>query len=250
MLRGSGGEELYTYDTVRRTATRVSQGTGTVANPTWSADGQRVIFASFAGGRVWNIYSVSSTESSSPERVLPPSDQMQWPCSVSPDGQLLLYAQGIDATTDLWVASLNGNAAPQRLTNTPFREMDGKFSPDGRWIAYTSTESGRSEVYIRSFPIASTRVQVSAGGAMFPAWSSDGQEIIYRGGGSMFSVKLTKTARGLEPSPPQQLFQFSDPRVLPHYAIAADGQRFIFLRSTGVDRVSVVLNWTALANER
>ena len=65
MLRGSGGEELYTYDTVRRTATRVSQGTGAVANPTWSADGQRVIFASFAGGRVWNIYSVSSTESSS-----------------------------------------------------------------------------------------------------------------------------------------------------------------------------------------
>ena len=137
MLRGSGGEELDTYDTVRRTATRVSQGTGTVANPTWSADGQRAIFASFAGGRVWNIFSVSSTESSSPERVLPPSDQMQWPCSVSPDGQLLLYAQGIDATTDLWVASLNGNAAPQRLTNTPFREMDAKFSPDGRWIAFT-----------------------------------------------------------------------------------------------------------------
>ena len=132
MLRAGGGQDLFTYDAVRRTVTRVSQGTGAGANPTWSTDGRRIFFASFAGGRVWNIYAVSSTESSRPERVLPPSDQMQWPCSVSPDGRLILYAEGMDSTTDLWVAPLDGSAAPQRVTNTPFREMDGKFSPDGK----------------------------------------------------------------------------------------------------------------------
>ena len=196
MLRAGGGQDLFTYDAVRRTVSRVSQGTGAGANPTWSPDGRRIFFASFAGARVWNIYAVSSTESSRPERVLPPSDQMQWPCSVSPDGRLILYAEGMGATTDLWVAPIDGSAAPQRVTNTPFREIDGKFSPDGRWIAYTSMESGRAEVYVRSFPIASDRIPISTGGGAMPAWTPDGQEIFYRGSGSMFSVKLVKTPSG------------------------------------------------------
>ncbi len=180
MLRAGGGQDLFTYDAVRRTVTRVSQGTGASANPTWSTDGRRIFFASFAGARVWNIYAVSSTESSRPERVLPPSDHMQWPCSVSPDGRLILYAEGTDSTTDLWVAPIDGTAAPQRVTNTPFREIDAKFSPDGRWIAYTSTESGRADVYVRSFPIASDRIPISTGGGAMPAWTPDGQEIFYR----------------------------------------------------------------------
>ena len=204
MLRAGAGQDLFTYDAVRRTVTRVSQGTGASTNPTWSTDGRRIFFASFAGARVWNIYAVSSTESSRPERVLPPSDQMQWPCSVSPDGRLILYAEGMDSSTDLWVAPLDGTAAPQRVTNTPFREIDGKFSPDGKWIAYTSTESGRTDVYVRSFPIASDRIPISTGGGAMPAWTADGREIFYRGPASMFSVKLAKTSSGgLEASAPQ-----------------------------------------------
>ncbi len=246
MLRAGGGQDLFTYDAVRRTVTRVSQGTGASANPTWSSDGRRIFFATFAGARVWNIYAVSSTESSRPERVLPPSDQMQWPCSVSPDGRLILYAEGTDTTTDLWVAPIDGSAAPQRVTNTPFREMDGKFSPDGKWIAYTSTESGRTEVYIRSFPIASDRIPISTGGGAMPAWTPDGQEIFYRGLGSMFSVKLVKTpSGGLEALAPQRLFPMSDPQVLPFYLVSADGQRLVFVRSTGGARVSVLPNWAA-----
>jgi serine/threonine protein kinase/Tol biopolymer transport system component len=245
MLRGAGGEELFTYDMERRTATRVSQGTGAGANPTWSADGRRIFFASFAGARIWNIYAVSSTEASTPERVLPPSDRQRWPCSVSPDGRLILYAEGMDASTDLWVVPLDGSSAAERVTNTPFREMDGKFSPDGRWIAYTSTESGRLEVYLRPFPTGSGRVQISTTGAVLPAWSPDGREIVYRSGGSLFSVKLAKSGSGLEPSAPQELFSITDPRVLAPFAISADGQRFIFVRSSGNDRVSVVLDWSA-----
>jgi Tol biopolymer transport system component len=245
MLRGAGGEELFSYDIMRRTATRVSQGTGAGANPTFSADGRRIFFASFAGARIWNIYAVSSTEASTPARILPPSDRQRWPCSVSPDGRLILYAEGLDSSTDLWIAPFDGGTAPQRVTNTPFREMDGKFSPDGRWIAYTSTESGRSEVYLRPFPGTSGRVQISTGGAVLPAWSPDGQEIVYRSSGSMFAVRLVKSPSGFEPSAPQQLFSITDPRILAPFGIASDGQRFIFVRSTGVDRVSVLLNWSA-----
>jgi Tol biopolymer transport system component len=247
ILRGASGDELFAYDIVRRTATRVSQGTGAGSNPTFSADGRRIFFASFAGARIWNIYAVSSTEASTPEKVLPPSDRQRWPCSVSPDGRLILYGEGLDSSTDLWTAPFDGSTAPQRVTNTPFREMDGKFSPDGRWIAYTSTESGRSEVYLRPFPGTSGRVQISTGGAVLPAWSPDGQEIVYRGSGSMFAVRLVKSSSGLEPSAPQQLFSITDPRILAPFGIASDGQRFIFVRSTGVDRVSLLPNWSAHA---
>ena len=247
LLRASGGQELFTYDAMRSTVTRVSQGTGASANPTWSADGRRIFFASFAGARVWDIYAASSTEASPAQRILPPSDQWRWPCAVSPDGRLILFAEGMDSSTDLWVAPLDGSAPPQRVTNTPFRETDGKFSPDGHWIAYTSTESGRTDVYVRSFPIAPDRIPISSGGGAMPAWTPNGQEIFYRGTGSMFSVKLVKTpSGGLEASAPQPLFPISDPQVLPFYVISADGQRLIFLRSTGSARVSVLPNWAAL----
>ena len=138
MLRAGAGQDLFTYDAVRRTVTRVSQGTGASTNPTWSTDGRRIFFASFAGARVWNIYAVSSTESSRPERVLPPSDQMQWPCSVSPDGRLILYAEGMDSSTDLWVAPIDGSAAPQRVTNTPI--------PGDGWKVFTGWQVDRVHV--------------------------------------------------------------------------------------------------------
>ena len=249
-----GGEDLFTYDTVRRTATRVSQGTGAGANPTWSADGQSNLFCQLrrsAGSGTSTA--VSSTESSRRSAFSRPLTRCSGHAASRQTDSLMLYAQGIDATTDLWVASLNGNAAPQRLTNTPFREMDGKFSPDGRWIAYTSTESGRSGGL---HPIVSDRLgphsrfRLVAGRCSRVVLRWPGDHLSWRRIDVLGQVdeKRLRWPRGLATT--TTVPQFSDPRVLPHYAIAADGQRFIFLRSTGVDRVSVVLNWTALANER
>ena len=173
MLRAAVGQELFTYDTVRRTVTRVSQGTGAGANPTWSTDGRRIFFATFAGARVWNIYAVSSTESSRPERVLPPSDQMQWPCSVSPDGRLILYAEGMDSTTDLWVAPISmgqphRSVSPTRLSGRlteSFHRMAGGLRTRRR------NPAGRT-LYVRSFPIASDRIPISTGGGAMPAWTA------------------------------------------------------------------------------
>jgi Tol biopolymer transport system component len=156
----------------------------------------------------------------------------------------------MDASTDLWITSLDGTGAPQRLTNTPtFRELDAKFSPDGRWIAYTANPAGRPEIYVRAFPDDPDPQQVSIEGGTMPAWSSDGQEIFYRTATAMFSVKLTRTGSGLQPSAPQQLFLVSDPRLLNAYAVSRDGQRFHFVRSGGNDGVSVVLNWPSYLDE-
>ena len=178
-LKTPGGAELFVYDVVRRTMSRLSVGAGIVISPTWSADGRRVFFGSFAGSRASDVHVVPTHETRAPERVLPPSDNWRYPCSVSPDGRWLLYAEGV-ASRDLWVASLVGSGAPERLMHTPFQEEEAQFSPDGRWIAYTSDESGRPEIYVRAFPIGSDRIRVSTAGATMPMWSPSGQEIFYR----------------------------------------------------------------------
>jgi serine/threonine protein kinase len=249
VLKGAGGDDVFSYDYVRRITTRMTVGAATALNPTWSSDG-RVFFGSFGGSTAGNVYAVPSHEPSAPERVLPPATIWRWPCTVSPNGRLLVYAEGMDDSTDLWVASLDGTAAPRRLTNTPsFREVDAKFSPDGRWIAYTANPLGRPEIHLRAFPDDPNARQVSREGGTKPAWSADGQEIFYRTDRAMFSVKLAKTPSGVELSAPQQLFSISDPQILNSYAISPDGQRFVFIRSAGSDRVSVILNWAAHLRE-
>jgi eukaryotic-like serine/threonine-protein kinase len=249
-LKGSSDNDLFSYDSVGRITTRLTVGGTNPINPIWSSDGRRVFFGSFAGSRRWNIYAVPSNEPSAGERVLPPSEVSRWPCSVSPDGRWLVYAEGVDAATDLWVTALNGTAAPHRLTNTPsFREVDAKFSPDGRWLAYTSNASGRFEIYLRAFPDELDSRQVSRDGGTVPSWSPDGREIFYRTATAMVSVKLAKTAAGFDLSAPQQLFPISDPQLLNSFAISPDGNRFLFVRSAGNDRVSVILNWAAHLDE-
>jgi serine/threonine-protein kinase len=243
VLKGAGGDDLFSYDHVRRITTRMTVGAAIVLNPIWSHDGRRVFFGSFGGSTAGNVYAAPSHEPSTPQRVLSPSQVWRWPCSVSPNGRLLVYAEGMDVA-DLWVASLDGTEAPRRLTNTPsFREVDAKFSPDGRWIAYTANPSGRPEIYLRAFPDDHDARQVSREGGTMPTWSPDGQEIFYRTDRAMLSVKLTKTASGFELSAPQQLFSIDDPQLLTSYALSPDGQRFVFVRTAGNDRVSVMLNW-------
>jgi Tol biopolymer transport system component len=251
VLKVAGGHELFSYDHVRRITTRLTVGAAAVLNPTWSSDGRRVFFSSFAGGTAGNVYAVPSHEPSAAERVLPTSGIWRWPCSASQDGRWLVYAEGMDASTDLWIASLDGKVPPRRLTNTPsFREVDAKFSPDGRWIAYTSNASGRPEIYLRSFPDDSDPRQVSREGGTLPAWSPEGQQIFYRTATAMVSVNLTKTASGIQLSAPQQLFPISDPQLLNSYALSPDGQRFLFVRSAGNDLVSVILNWAGHLGEQ
>lgn len=245
-LKVAGAEDLFSYDRVRRITTRITAGAATVLNPTWSSDAQRVFFGSFGGSTAGNVYVARSHQPSVPERALPTSNVWRWPCTVSPDGRLLVYAEGMDASTDLWVASLDGTAQPQRLTNTPsFREVDAKFSPDGQWIAYTANPSGRPEIFLGAFPGHFEPRQVSKEGGTMPAWSPDGQEIFYRTATALLSVRLAKTASGFDLSAPKQLFSISDPQILNAYAVSPDGQRFLFLRAAGNDRVSVLLNWAA-----
>jgi Tol biopolymer transport system component len=236
-------DELWVSDMKRGVASPLSRGVQRVISPTWLPDGTRVLFAGFVGSRAWSVQSVSANETVTPQRVLPPNDEFQWPCSVSPDGKWLLYGQSFSRAADLWIAPLDRPADASPLMVTPSNEREGHFSPDGQWLAYLSDESGRSELYLRRFPIGGDREMLSSGGASAINWSRDGGEIFYRSGSAIMAVRLVEKNGRLEPSPPQRLFAPSDPALSQSFVVSLDGRRFLFARATGSDRVGVILNW-------
>ena len=242
-IASEGGDELWIYDVKRTTMSPVSHGAQMVVWPVWLPSGNRILFGGFAGGRVWNVQSLSVAQVSTPELFLPPSDEPQWPCDVSSDGKWMLYARSPTRNSDLWIAPLDRPAEGKPLMVTPAREEEGHFSPDRRWLAYQSDESGRFELYVRRFPIDDDRIQVSNGGAASITWSLDGRELFYRGGGGMMAARITETGERLEASTPQRLFALSDPALSQTFIAAPDGQSFLFARATGTDRISVIQNW-------
>ena len=242
-IASEGGDELWIYDVKRTTMSPVSHGAQMVVWPVWLPSGNRILFGGFAGGRVWNVQSLSVAQVSTPELFLPPSDEPQWPCDVSSDGKWLLYARSPTRNSDLWIAPMDRPAEAKPLMVTPAREEEGHFSPDRRWLAYQSDESGRFELYVRRFPIGDDRIQVSNGGAASITWSLDGRELFYRGGGGMMAARITETGERLEASTPQRLFALSDPALSQTFIAAPDGQSFLFARATGTDRISVIQNW-------
>ncbi|HVH57286.1 MAG TPA: protein kinase, partial [Vicinamibacterales bacterium] len=227
-IAAEGGDELWIYDLKRTTMSPVSQGAQMVVWPIWLPSGSRVLFGGFASGRVWNVHSVSAAQVSTPELFLPPSDEPQWPCDISSDGKWLLYVRSPSRNSDLWIAPLDRRAEGKPLMVTPAREEEGHLSPDARWLAYQSDESGRPELYVRRFPIDDHRIQVSNGGAGSITWSADGREVFYRGGGAMMAARITETGGRLEASTPQRLFVLSDPALSQTFIAAPDGQRFLF----------------------
>ncbi|MEO5894605.1 MAG: protein kinase [Vicinamibacterales bacterium] len=243
LASATAGSELWVYDLKRGVTSPLSRGAQMAVWPTWMPDSARILFGGFVGGRAWNVHSVAATETTTPQRLLAQNAEAQWPCSISPDGTWLLYAQIVAPNTDLWIASLSNPSDAKPLMTTPAREQEGHFSPDGRWIAYISDESGRFELYVRRFPIGSDRVQISNGGVGTVGWASGGRELVYRAGADVMSVALTEKDGRLEPAAAQRLFSIADQAISRSFAVAADGQRFLFARATGGDRISVILNW-------
>jgi serine/threonine-protein kinase len=178
--------------------------------------------------------------------------------SFSPDGQFLAFDQKDPETgDDAWVLPLQGKQAPRAIANTRFGEGSMKFSPDGRWVAYSSDESGNPEVYVQAFPGPGLRVQISNKGGTDPVWRRSGGELFYRSGDKMMVVSVV-TSPQFKASAPRQLWEgtYSEgiaascgmPGVSSsNYDVTADGQRFLMVRDLDQSAFStsivVVLNW-------
>jgi serine/threonine-protein kinase len=225
---------VWTYDLERGTMTRLTF-EGTAAYPIWTPDGARVTFNSTTAGGVLNLFWRPADGSGDQER-LAASERIQIPNAWSPDGRLLLYQQGTPQTgRDLWLLSLERRNAPSSFLDSKFEEGGAAISPDGRWVAYVSTEAGLPNVYVTTFPRPSERIRVSAEGGGGPVWARSGRELFFRLRGQVFAVQVTPGAR-LSVGKPQLLFEtqlLQSPIFQADYDVAPDGQKFVMIRPRG-----------------
>jgi eukaryotic-like serine/threonine-protein kinase len=181
----------------------------------------------------------------------------EFPNSFSPDGRLLAYSAFPKevGNSDLWLLSVDGKRERRAFLESPFKEFGAFFSPDGRWIAFTSSESGRNEVYVRPFPGPGGRVKISSDGGAEPAWSPDRKELYYRSGDRLMAVRVETTpifaaeaARVLLTDRYARGGNESNPR---EYDVSPDGTRFLFLKpdetkEQPITQLQLIANWPAL----
>jgi eukaryotic-like serine/threonine-protein kinase len=223
--------------------------------PIWSADGRTVAYASEHGSGL-DIYQRPANQSA-PEQLLLKlnAPAIMFPADWSPDGRYLTYYRtDPKRRNDVWVLPLFGDRKPFPLIQTEFNEWQAQFSPDGKWIAYVSDESGSSQVYVQAFPTQSGKVPVSTTGGTQPRWRRDGKELFYLAPDRKLMAVTVKAGTTFEVETPRPLFQTTlDLTAFRQtYAIAADGNRFLL--NTPIERVAqpltVVLNWPALMNAK
>ena len=241
--------DIWIFDVARGLRTRFTFDPADDVSPIWSPDGSRVVFASRRKGH-GDLYQKASSGAGD-EDVLFADSLDKFPVSWSPDGHFIIYvAAGGTTRSDLWVLPLSGDRKPFPFLQTQFTEAQGQFSPDGRWIAYASSESGRPEVYVAPFPAPGGRWQISTAGGNWPRWRHDGKEIFYlapdnklmvatvNGQGAGFAVGAVGPLFDVRPSP-----------VRYSYDVSPDGQQFLVNtvgnQAAPATPITVVVNWTA-----
>jgi hypothetical protein len=215
--------------------------------PLWTADGIRLIYSSGRGAPDMALLSAPADSSSPPAVLLP---ENAFPDSISPDGKLAILrggrgAAGGNMVRVLSLAGASSAARPQLFLDTPFTKLNTHFSPDGRWVAYQSNDTGRYEIYVQSYPGPGGKFPVSSDGGTTPRWARNGRELFYTNGDRMMAVdvELGPTFRATKP---RVLFQG---RYQAGYDVAPDGQRFLMVKPpaeapTQLDKLHIVVNWS------
>jgi serine/threonine-protein kinase len=233
-----GDRNVWVIDLARGIMTRLTS-EGRNARAIWTPDSQRITYTSATAGAE-NIFS-RPADGSGPAERLTTSDLQQTVSSWSPDGHTLLFMVTPPATGyDIWVLTGDHDRHASPVVQTPFNENYAEFSPDGRWIAYVSNESGQLEVYVRPYPGPGARQQISVGGGTAPAWSHDGRELFYNTarsiGGQATSMKMMSVPIKLQPTfdagTPHAIFEgtFGSSAAIRGYDVTADGKRFLMVQ--------------------
>jgi Tol biopolymer transport system component len=242
--------DVWLLDLARGTKSRLTFDPQSESDPVWSPDGTRIVFTSNRGtdGHI-HLYTkpISGTGD---DELLIKEDMDDIPTSWSPDGQSILFMRyGPTNRGGIWLLSLNGQREAKPLLQSPgFDQAYGIFSPNGRFVAYVSHESGRNEVYVQTFPPGNKSV-ISSGGGVYPMWRGDGKELFYLTEDGRVLAAQIKSEAPFQTEVPQQLFQTNIKfgAGCP-YAVNRDGSRFlIFTPAEASDPapLTVMLNWTA-----
>ena len=248
----SQNADLRLLDLARGTDNRFTFDPAHDQRPIWSPDGNRIVWASNREG-VANLYQKSANGAGQDDLLL----RSAWPkaaLSWSPDGRCILYREVTPETNgDLWILPMVGERTPLRWLSTPFTESNGAFSPDGKWIAYQSNESGRMEIYVQAFvPGAAAtggKWQLSTKSGFNPTWRRDGRELFFNTpDNKLMAVDVTLGAE-VKAGPPRELFSLVGlrPTTSGSFMVTGDGQRFLFQTNDtpNLPPFTVVLNWMA-----
>jgi eukaryotic-like serine/threonine-protein kinase len=241
--------DIWLFDLMRGAMSRFTYHPADDVNPVWSKDGSRIYFTSDRNG-ARDIFQkkVDATEE---EELIFASPQFKFIEDLSPDGRLLIYnsPSGNKNSDDLWLLPLNGERNPRPYLNTQFFENQAAISPDGRWAAYRSFESGRAEIYVATFPQLSGKWQVSVDGGEEPQWRRDGKELFFTNDRTKLIAAEVKTGSGtFESEAPKLLFetQLIIESGRNRFVVTGDGQRFLVIAPlTPPVLINVTLNWTA-----
>ncbi len=251
----SSSRDVWLVDLVRDLMTRFTFTRADEQGAIWSPDGSRVTFRSNRSD-TFDIYEKRS-DGAGDETVISASKVPQGPLSWSPDGKFLLFVTGVSSDpppggvlagtgADIWVLPSTGDRKPFPFLTGPYSEVPARFSPDGRWVAYGSNESGRQEVYVAPFPGPGGKWQLSTQGGTNPIWRKDGKEIFYLGLDSrLMAVPVTLTLSRPDFGAVRPLFSVSQGGPRSFYDVTADGR---FLIVTAPDRtasspITLVVNW-------
>jgi eukaryotic-like serine/threonine-protein kinase len=247
----SGSISIWLMELARGTAARFTFEQTNDFAPIWSPDGNRIVFGSLRDGAP-NLYQKVSSSAGNEEPLLKsfiPKLPQDW----SADGRFIVYGV-VDPKTswDLWVLPLDDISKAAPFLQTDYDERQAQFSPNGLWVAYVSNESGKNEVYVRPFPLAPGKWQLSTGGGEQPRWRRDSKELFYLSADhKLMSVETSSAGSTFEHHTPSTLFVTRVGGIdTPgdYYAVTADGQRFILnnlAAEAAYTPITVVLNWTS-----
>ena len=245
-------EDIWIYDLEQRTSTRLTFGGSRNLGPFWNPDGTEVGFSSDRDG-LFALYSRPADLSGDARLLVSDPNDGLYTGSWTPDGRSLVYRWGSSQTTgtrDLWYSGPDPDSTPVVILGTPALENTPSLSPDGRWLAYASDESGQFEVYVRPFPGPGGQTVVSVNGGLNPKWAHSGSEIFYLGLDAVFNVATVRTDPDFAVDSREQLnsrtgFWQSSQR---HWDLTPDGQRLLAIgpppEAGGVGRYVIVQNWT------
>jgi eukaryotic-like serine/threonine-protein kinase len=252
---------IWIYDTEHNTRTRLTFGNEAYVSPIWSRDGKQIAYLSAAVTATSHAsIMVKAADGSGEEKKVGELDGVgiialqdnlsDW----SPDGRYILYTTGTVSrqNSDLWILPLFGDRKPFAYIAAPGNQQYAQFSPDGRWVAYASDESGQMEVYVAPFPWTGAKWQVSSHGGGFPRWRRDGKELFFDqlGGSNIFAAEVNGHGSSFEVGEVRPMFRLNNisPNTAPaQYAVTSDGQRFLQITTGDTGRLPLTLiqNWTA-----
>jgi eukaryotic-like serine/threonine-protein kinase len=229
---GDGGDSwFFDSDRMQRLTFNTAQDN---SMPVWSHDATRIAFGSKRNGK-WGVY-VKASDGTGEEELIVESELTTMPMSWSPDGKLLVYWVNDPKTRgDLWMVPVSGDRKPVALLQTPADESLAQVSPDGKWIAYQSDETGMNQIYVSPFPSGSgNKSQISTEGGVWPRWRGDGKELFFNLAPNIMAADIRISGQSVQPGVPQVVFPHGNPSfTVQHgaayhrYAVTADGQRFL-----------------------